>query len=288
MQLDRRIFLARTARLLSLAACAVTFPASATPGLRSYPFSLGVASGSPRPTAIVLWTRILLFSFTSTVQAFAVILATFLMGLALGSAFFAWAEGRFDRLRTLAAAQSLAGVLSLLCVPASLRAMDIRVAMLTGDSEDVARWVARELAIDQYFAQVLPEHKADVVREMQSGGRRVAMVGDGINDAPALLTADVGVAIGAGTDVAIESAGIILVRDDPRDVASVVRLSRASYRKMIENLAWATGYNVVAIPLAAGVLYGRGILLPPALAAVLMSVSTVIVAVNARRLRMPG
>jgi Cu2+-exporting ATPase len=168
---------------------------------------------------------------------------------------------------------------------ADLQEMGVKVAMLTGDSEDVARWVAHDLGIDVFFAEVLPEHKAERVREMKRYGR-VAMVGDGINDAPALLTADVGIAIGAGTDVAIESAGIILVRSDPRDVVGVIELSRASYRKMIQNLAWATGYNVIALPLAAGVLAPWGILLPPAVAALLMSASTVIVALNAQLLRL--
>jgi P-type Cu2+ transporter len=166
-----------------------------------------------------------------------------------------------------------------------LKEMGIRVAMLTGDSEAVARSVSRELGIDEFFAQVLPEHKADKVRELKGRGGRVAMVGDGINDAPALLTADVGIAIGAGTNVAVESAGIILVRNDPRDVVRIVELSRASYRKMIQNLGWATGYNVVAIPLAAGVLAPLGIFLAPAVGAVLMSASTVIVAINAQFLR---
>ncbi len=166
-----------------------------------------------------------------------------------------------------------------------LQEMGVRVAMLTGDSEDVARWVAAELGIEEYFAQVLPERKADQVRALKERGERVAMVGDGINDAPALATADVGIAIGAGTDVAIQSAGIILVRNDPRDVVGVIRLSRASYRKMVQNLAWATGYNVVALPLAAGVLAPYGIVLPPAVAALLMSASTVIVALNAQLLR---
>ncbi|HEX2999208.1 MAG TPA: heavy metal translocating P-type ATPase, partial [Armatimonadota bacterium] len=168
---------------------------------------------------------------------------------------------------------------------ARLRQMGVRVAMLTGDSEDVARWVARELQIDEYFAQVLPAEKADKVRSLKERGARVAMVGDGINDAPALLTADVGIAIGAGTDVAIESAGIILVRNDPRDVARVLTLSRAAYRKMVENLVWATGYNAFAIPLAAGALAAYGIYLAPAFAALLMSLSTVIVAMNAQLLR---
>jgi Cu2+-exporting ATPase len=168
---------------------------------------------------------------------------------------------------------------------ARLKEAGIRVAMITGDSEDVARWVARELQLDEHFAQVLPEDKAARVRDLQAHGNVVAMVGDGVNDAPALVQADVGIAIGAGTDVAIESADVILVRDDPRDVARVVELSRASYRKMIQNLVWATGYNAVALPLAAGVLAPWGILLPPAVGALLMSVSTVVVAFNAQLLR---
>ncbi|MHB8991063.1 MAG: heavy metal translocating P-type ATPase [Chloroflexota bacterium] len=166
-----------------------------------------------------------------------------------------------------------------------LKAMGVKVAMLTGDSEAVARSVAQELGIDEYFAQVLPEHKADRVADLRRRGNRVAMVGDGINDAPALLTSDVGIAIGAGTNVAIESAGIILVRNDPRDVVKIVELSRASYRKMVQNLGWATGYNVVAIPLAAGVLAPWGIFLAPAVGALFMSASTVIVALNAQLLR---
>jgi Cu2+-exporting ATPase len=161
----------------------------------------------------------------------------------------------------------------------------VQVAMITGDSQAVAESVARELGIDEVFAQVLPEHKSDRVKDLRRRGRRVAMVGDGVNDAPALVTADVGIAVGAGTDVAIESADIILVRDDPRDVPKVIALSRASYRKMLQNLAWATGYNVVAIPLAAGVLASWGIILAPALGALFMSASTVIVAINAQLLR---
>ncbi|MCM8747856.1 heavy metal translocating P-type ATPase [Thermomicrobiaceae bacterium CFH 74404] len=166
-----------------------------------------------------------------------------------------------------------------------LKHIGVRVAMLTGDSEDVARWVARELGIDEYFAQVLPAEKADVVEKLQGRGESVAMVGDGINDAPALVTADVGIAIGAGTDVAIESADIVLVRNDPRDVVTVLALSRTSYRKMVQNLLWATGYNAVAIPLAAGVLAPVGVVLAPAVGALLMSVSTIIVAINALLLR---
>jgi Cu2+-exporting ATPase len=149
----------------------------------------------------------------------------------------------------------------------------------------VAESVAAELGIDTVFAQVLPEQKVEKVRELQRGGRRVAMVGDGVNDAPALLTADVGIAIGAGTDVAVEAGDIVLVRSDPRDVARAIALSKASYRKMVQNLGWAAGYNVVAIPLAGGVLAGQGILLHPAMAAILMSASTVIVAINAQLLR---
>jgi Cu2+-exporting ATPase len=166
-----------------------------------------------------------------------------------------------------------------------LHDLGLKVAMLTGDSEPVARAVAKELDIDTFFAQVLPEHKADKVRELQKGGAKVAMVGDGVNDAPALVTADVGIAIGAGTDVAIESAGIILVRSNPLDIVKIVTLSRATYRKMIQNLVWATGYNVVAIPLAMGVLAPFGITLDPAIGAVFMSVSTVVVAFNAQLLR---
>jgi P-type Cu2+ transporter len=166
-----------------------------------------------------------------------------------------------------------------------LKEMGIDVAMITGDSEDVARWVARELALDDHFSEVLPEQKAERVKDLQAKGEVVAMVGDGVNDAPALVQADVGIAVGAGTDVAIESADVILVRDDPRDVTRVVELSRASYRKMIQNLAWATGYNAVALPLAAGVLAPIGILLPPAAGALLMTVSTVVVAFNAQLLK---
>lgn len=165
-----------------------------------------------------------------------------------------------------------------------LRERGIRVMMLTGDAAAVARWVARELELDDYFAEVLPPEKASRVQEVKERGLRVAMVGDGVNDAPALVQADVGVAIGAGTDVAIESADIVLVRSDPRDVASLVELAGATYAKMVQNLWWATGYNVVAIPLAAGILYRAGILLSPAVGAVLMSASTLVVAVNARLL----
>jgi Cu2+-exporting ATPase len=161
----------------------------------------------------------------------------------------------------------------------------IEVVMLTGDARPVAQAVAAELGIDQVFAEVLPDQKAGKIQELQQGGKRVAMVGDGVNDAPALVTADVGIAIGAGTNVAVEAGDIVLVRNDPRDVPRIIRLSRASYRKMIQNLWWAAGYNIVAIPLAAGVLAPQGILLSPAIGAVLMSLSTVIVAVNAQLLR---
>ncbi|WP_394342406.1 copper-translocating P-type ATPase [Salinigranum rubrum] len=167
----------------------------------------------------------------------------------------------------------------------ALHGMGIEVAMLTGDSEDVARAVSEELGIDQYFAEVLPEEKDTKVEALQSEGKLVAMVGDGVNDAPALTRADVGIAIGSGTDVAIESGDIILVDNNPLDVVRLIRLSKASYRKMQENLVWATGYNVVALPLAAGILAPIGILLSPAIGAVFMSLSTIIVAINARRLR---
>ncbi len=166
----------------------------------------------------------------------------------------------------------------------SLQQMGIQVMMLTGDSRAVAEWVAKELGLDDYFAEVLPHQKSEKVKEVQARGLTVAMVGDGVNDAPALAASDVGIAIGAGTDVAIESADIVLVRSDPRDVSAIVVLARATYRKMVQNLWWAKGYNVVAIPLAAGVLYREGILLSPALGAVFMSLSTIIVAINAQLL----
>jgi Cu2+-exporting ATPase len=166
-----------------------------------------------------------------------------------------------------------------------LHEMGIEVAMLTGDSEAVAKAVADELGIDQTFAEVLPEDKDQKVQQLQDEGKRVAMVGDGVNDAPALTRADVGIAIGSGTDVAVESAGIILVKSNPMDVVNVIKLSQANYRKMIQNLWWAAGYNIVALPLAAGVLAPLGILLSPAVGALLMSLSTVIVAINAQLLR---
>ena len=166
-----------------------------------------------------------------------------------------------------------------------LHRMGLRVAMITGDAQSVADAVARRIGIDEVAAQVLPADKAAAVRTFQADGRRVAMVGDGVNDAPALAQADVGIAIGAGTDVAVESAGIVLVRDDPRDVAGAIELSRASYRKMTQNLAWATGYNLLAIPIAAGVLAPIGFVLPMSIGALAMSISTVIVALNAQLLR---
>jgi len=161
----------------------------------------------------------------------------------------------------------------------------IEVVMLTGDTRAVAGAVAAEIGIDTVFAQVLPDQKAARVKELQAQHKRVAMVGDGVNDAPALLTADVGIAIGAGTDVAVEAGDVVLVRNDPRDVPRIIALSRATYRKMIQNLWWEAGYNIVAIPLAAGALERWGIVLSPAVGAVLMSLSTVIVAVNAQLLR---
>ncbi len=168
---------------------------------------------------------------------------------------------------------------------ATLQQMGKRVAMLTGDSRGVAAWVSRELGLDEYFAEVLPENKAETVKKLQADGSKVAMVGDGVNDAPALTQADIGIAIGAGTDVAIESAGIVLASSDPKGVASIMKLSKATYRKMQQNLAWATGYNAVAIPLAAGVTATFGFILSPAFGAVLMSLSTIIVALNAQLLR---
>ncbi|HEX4443123.1 MAG TPA: copper-translocating P-type ATPase [Galbitalea sp.] len=168
---------------------------------------------------------------------------------------------------------------------ARLKARGIRVAMLTGDTAEVARWVGGQLGIDEIFSEVLPADKSDVVERLQKSGVKVAMVGDGVNDAPALARADVGIAIGAGTDVAIESAGVILASSDPRGVARVIKLSRATYAKMLQNLVWGAGYNIVGIPLAAGVLFGAGVLLAPAVGALLMSISTVVVALNAQLLR---
>jgi Cu2+-exporting ATPase len=167
----------------------------------------------------------------------------------------------------------------------ALHRLGIRVAMITGDSKTVADSVATRIGIDEVAAEVLPADKASAVKRFQAGGKRVAMVGDGVNDAPALATADVGIAIGAGTDVAIESAGIVLVRSDPRDVVGAIELSRATYRKMIQNLVWATAYNLVAIPVAAGVFVHWGLDLPMSVGAVAMSLSTIIVAANAQLLR---
>ena len=166
-----------------------------------------------------------------------------------------------------------------------LHSEGVKVIMLTGDALPVADAVAKELGIDAIFAEVLPDQKAAKIEQLKRAGERVAMVGDGVNDAPALVTADVGIAIGAGTDVAVEAGDIVLVRNDPRDVPRIIRLSRASYRKMVQNLWWAAGYNIVAIPLAAGVLAAQGILVSPAAGAVLMSLSTVVVAINAQLLR---
>lgn len=169
---------------------------------------------------------------------------------------------------------------------ARLKQMGIKCMMLTGDNKSVAKWVSDEIGLDEYFAEVLPEQKAEKVKEVQSRGLKVAMTGDGVNDAPALAQADVGIAIGAGTDVAIETADIILVRSNPLDAVAIIQLAKATYRKMVQNLLWATGYNVIAIPLAAGALYAYGILLTPAMGAVFMSLSTLIVSVNSRFLKM--
>jgi Cu2+-exporting ATPase len=166
-----------------------------------------------------------------------------------------------------------------------LHEMGVEVVMLTGDSNAVAKAVADALGIDRSIAEVLPEHKDQQVSELQAQGKKVAMVGDGVNDAPALTRADIGIAIGSGTDVAVESADIILVQSNPLDVAKIFALSRATHRKMIQNLWWAAGYNIVAIPLAAGVLANQGINLSPAVGALFMSVSTIVVAINAQLLR---
>jgi Cu2+-exporting ATPase len=169
---------------------------------------------------------------------------------------------------------------------AALKALGIRCMMLTGDNKATAKWVSDQIGLDEYFAEVLPQDKAAKVKEVQARGEPVAMTGDGVNDAPALAQADVGIAIGAGSDVAVETADVILVRSNPLDVVAIVQLSQATYRKMIQNLVWATGYNVVALPLAAGALYAWGVLLTPAVGAGLMAGSTVVVAINARMLRL--
>jgi len=166
-----------------------------------------------------------------------------------------------------------------------LHEMGIEVAMLTGDSKDVAKAVSEELGIDHYFAEVLPEDKDKKVMELQAQGKKVAMVGDGVNDAPALTRADIGIAIGSGTDVAVESAGLILVQSNPLDVVKIIKLSKASQRKMVQNIWWAAGYNIIAIPLAAGALAPLGFDMPPAVGALVMSISTIIVAINAQTLR---
>jgi Cu2+-exporting ATPase len=163
--------------------------------------------------------------------------------------------------------------------------MGRRVVMITGDARQVADAVGADLGVDEVFAEVLPEDKAAKVAELQDRGLTVTMVGDGVNDAPALARADVGIAIGAGTDVAIESAGLILASSDPRGVVAAITLSRATYRKSLQNLVWAAGYNIIAIPVAAGTLQWAGVTLPPAVGAILMSVSTIVVALNAQLLR---
>jgi P-type Cu2+ transporter len=168
---------------------------------------------------------------------------------------------------------------------AKLKEMGIRCMMLSGDNKQAARWVAGEIGLDEYFAEVLPGEKAAKIKEVQSRGLRVAMTGDGVNDAPALAQADIGIAIGAGTDVAAAAADVVLLRSNPLDVVSIIKISRATYRKMLQNLGWATGYNIIAIPLAAGVAYNIGVTLDPAVGAALMALSTIIVAINARFLR---
>ncbi len=168
---------------------------------------------------------------------------------------------------------------------AKFKELGIKTIMLTGDNEKVAKWVSDELGLDEYIAEVLPHQKAEKVKEFQDRGYVIAMTGDGVNDAPALAQADVGIAIGAGTDVAVETADIVLVRNNPLDVLAIIKLAKATYKKMVQNLVWATGYNAVALPLAAGVLYNMGIVLSPASGAALMSISTVIVAINAKLLK---
>ena len=168
---------------------------------------------------------------------------------------------------------------------AALKEKGIHSIMLTGDNQKVADWVAKQVGIDEVYAEVLPNDQAQQIQRIKDSGRRVAMTGDGVNDAPALATADLGIAIGAGTDVAMETADVILVRSNPNDVVALIDLSKKTYRKLVQNLWWATGYNIVAIPLAAGILAPWGIIISPAIGAVFMSLSTVIVAINAKLLK---
>ncbi|MGH3848842.1 MAG: HAD-IC family P-type ATPase, partial [Pseudonocardiaceae bacterium] len=210
----------------------------------------------------------------------------------LGSSIAAWRQ-RGAAVLYLSRAAGIVGALALEdeIRPEGRQAVDDlrregrRVVMITGDAQQVADAVGADLGVDEVFAEVLPEDKSAKVAELQARGVKVAMVGDGVNDAPALARADVGIAIGAGTDVAIESAGLILISSDPRGVLSIITLSKATYRKSLQNLAWAAGYNILAIPLAAGALQWAGISMPPAIAAALMSVSTIVVASNAQLLR---
>lgn len=168
----------------------------------------------------------------------------------------------------------------------TLHQNNIKSVLLTGDNKEVAETISKQLGIDTFYAEVLPHQKLEKIKELQDQGEFVAMTGDGVNDAPALAKADVGIAVGSGSDIAAETAGIILVNSNPKDIVSLVLFGKATYKKMIQNLAWATGYNVIALPLAAGVLYKAGILLSPAMGAVLMSISTVVVAINAGFLKM--
>jgi len=167
----------------------------------------------------------------------------------------------------------------------ALRTMGVESIMLTGDNKRVASFVGEKLGIREVFAEVLPQEKASKIDALHHAGRIVGMTGDGVNDAPSLAKADLGIAIGAGTDIAIETADVILVRSDPLDVVNILKLSKATHKKMLQNLAWATGYNIVAIPLAAGILYNQGIVISPAMGAILMSLSTIIVSINAKRLK---
>jgi Cu2+-exporting ATPase len=166
-----------------------------------------------------------------------------------------------------------------------LKKNHIKSILLTGDNKAVAETVSKTLGMDSYIAEVLPHQKLEKIKELQSKGEFVAMTGDGVNDAPALAQADIGIAVGSGSDIAAETAGIVLVNSNPKDIVNLILFGKATYRKMVQNLMWATGYNVVALPLAAGILYTKGVLLSPAAGAVLMSISTIVVAINANRLK---
>jgi Cu2+-exporting ATPase len=271
--------------------------AAAVESNSSHPIARGIIEAAPKPPEVADFKSLLGRGAEGKVLGHHIVVAS---PLYLGEIKLAYdhaaVEGIFTQGKTVVFVVidgAVAGAIALADVirPESRRAVDAlkamgkRVLMMTGDREEVAKQVAAELGLDEYFAGVLPEAKASKIKELQSRGLSVAMTGDGVNDAPALAQADLGIAVGAGTDIAIEAGDIILVRSNPMDVVRIFELSKATYRKMVQNLAWATGYNAIAIPAAAGVFSSLGLVLSPAAGAVLMSLSTAIVAINARLLK---